>query len=74
LTSPGAAGSGGWPAAARTTGSGYKEWVVLKSRLLREADTGKDSLRFYFLDGAAVDRVEHYGVREPRDLAEPLVI
>jgi CRISPR-associated protein Cas2 len=52
---------------------GDREWVVLKNRLLKEADPSKDSLRFYFLDKAAVDRVEHYGVREPRDLAEPLV-
>lgn len=53
---------------------GDKEWVVLKDRLLKEADAQLDSLRFYFLDANAVERVEHHGVREPRDLTEPLVI
>jgi CRISPR-associated protein Cas2 len=53
---------------------GDKEWVVLKDRLLKEADAKLDSLRFYFLDAHAVERVEHHGVREPRDLTEPLVI
>ena len=52
---------------------GDKEWVVLKSRLLEEIDPKWDSLRFYFLDKAAVDRVEHFGAKEPRDLTEPLV-
>ncbi len=53
---------------------GDKQWVVLRDRLLKEIDTKADSLRFYFLDAAAVARVEHHGVREPRDLTEPLVI
>lgn len=52
---------------------GDKEWVVLRDRLLKEVDTKKDSLRFYFLDAVAVARVEHHGVKEPRDLTEPLV-
>ena len=46
----------------------------LKDRLLKEIDAKADSLRFYFLDATAVERVEHHGVREPRDLTEPLVI
>lgn len=53
---------------------GDKEWVVLKARLLKEVDGAKDSLRFYFLDNAAIERVEHHGVRQPRDLSDPLVI
>ena len=52
---------------------GDKEWALLRSRLLAEVNTKEDSLRFYFLDEAAVKRVEHLGVREPRDLADPLV-
>ena len=85
MTSPAAAGSGGSPAAARTMDNAYnipsssarvgdKEWVRLKDRLLKEVDAAKDSLRFYFLDKAAAERVEHHGIREPRDLSEPLVI
>jgi CRISPR-associated protein Cas2 len=53
---------------------GDKEWVGLKDRLLKEVDAARDSLRFYFLDKTAAERVEHHGVREPRDLSEPLVI
>jgi CRISPR-associated protein Cas2 len=53
---------------------GQKEWVALKARLLQEAKLEKDSLRFYFLDVSAVQRTEHYGVAEPIDLNEPLVL
>jgi CRISPR-associated protein Cas2 len=53
---------------------GDKEWVVLKDRLLKEIAKGEDSLRFYFLDKAAIERVEHHGIKEPRDFSEPLVI
>jgi CRISPR-associated protein Cas2 len=52
---------------------GDKEWVVLRNRLIGEIDAKEDSLRFYFLDEDAVKKVEHVGVREPRDLANPLV-
>ncbi len=53
---------------------GDKQWVILKDRLQKEIDPAKDSLRFYFLAEDAVGRTEHMGVREPRDLTEPLVI
>lgn len=53
---------------------GDKELVLLKDRLLKEIDAKVDSLRFYFLDLTAVQRLEHHGSREPRDLSEPLVI
>ncbi len=53
---------------------GDKEWVRLKGRLLAEIDAKQDSLRFYFLDQAAVGRTEHYGCKEPRDVSEPLVV
>lgn len=52
---------------------GDAQWVILKDRLTKEIDARQDSLRFYFLDKAAVERVEHHGNREPRDLTEPLV-
>ena len=52
---------------------GDKEWVSLKNRLLKEIDAKQDSLRFYYLDQTAIDRVEHHGIKEPRDLTEPLV-
>lgn len=53
---------------------GDKEWARLKHDLLHEIDESADSLRFYFLDQVAVDRREHYGVREPRDMADPLIV
>jgi len=52
---------------------GDKEWVLLKDRLLKEIDPTEDSLRFYFLNTVAVDKLEHHGCKKPRDLTEPLV-
>lgn len=51
---------------------GSKEWVRLKLRLLKEINMEQDSLRFYFLDKDI--QLEHYGVKEPLDLEEPLVL
>jgi CRISPR-associated protein Cas2 len=53
---------------------GQKEWVVLRDRLLREIKEDEDSLRFYFLDENAAKRIEHYGLAEPINLSEPLVL
>jgi len=53
---------------------GQMEWVSLRNRLLREIKTDQDSLRFYFLDEKAVQRIEHHGVGEPLNLSEPLVL
>ena len=53
---------------------GQNEWTQLRSRLLAECDKDEDSLRFYFLDDAAVQRTEHHGVAKPIDLNEPLIL
>ncbi len=53
---------------------GQVEWVSLRDRLLREIKASQDSLRFYFLDEKAVQRIEHHGVGKPLDLSEPLVL
>ncbi len=53
---------------------GQTEWVSLRDRLLREIKADQDSLRFYFLDEKAVQRIEHHGVGKPLDLSEPLVL
>lgn len=53
---------------------GQKEWVSLRDRLLSEIKVGQDSLRFYFLDEKAVQRIEHHGVDKPVDLTEPLIL
>lgn len=44
------------------------QWVELKSRLGREFDPKKDSLRFYYLGKNWAKRVEHLGAKEPVDL------
>jgi CRISPR-associated protein Cas2 len=53
---------------------GQKEWVQLRARLLKEIKHDADSLRFYFLDQSALQRIEHHGVGKPLDLTEPLVL
>ena len=46
----------------------------MRNRLLGEIKEDEDSLRFYFLDERAVQRIEHHGVDKPLDLSEPLVL
>lgn len=53
---------------------GDKDWAVLRARLFREFNEREDSLRFYFLDTAAKERIEHHGRGKPLDLKEPLII
>ncbi len=53
---------------------GQKEWIALKDALLSAFDSAKDSLRFYFLDETAVQRIEHHGLGKPVDLTEPLIL
>ena len=49
------------------------EWAALRDRLLKEIDPEQDSLRIYHLDENAKTRTEHYGLKEPVDLNEPLI-
>ncbi len=53
---------------------GQTEWVQLRARLLREIKADQDSLRFYFLDETAKEKIEHHGVQKPVDLTEPLIL
>jgi len=53
---------------------GQTEWALLRDRLLREIKPEEDSLRFYYLDEKAVQRIEHHGVGKPLDLSEPLIV
>ena len=53
---------------------GQKEWILLRNRLLQEIKEAEDSLRFYYLDEKAVQRIEHHGVDKPVDLTEPLIL
>lgn len=53
---------------------GKKQWVLLRERLLQEADLEKDSLRFYFLDDAIAHATEHHGCAAPPDLEQPFLL
>ena len=53
---------------------GRTEWVQLKDRLLKEINTGEDSLRFYYLDETAKQKIEHHGIEKPLDFTEPLIL
>lgn len=50
------------------------KWTELKLRLLKEVDEKKDSLRFYHLSADDARKTEHFGIKEPRDLDEPLIL
>ncbi len=50
------------------------QWVVLRARLLSEADPMQDSLRFYFLGAEWKRRVEHAGAKPAYDPEGPLVV
>lgn len=49
-------------------------WVRLRHDLLRLMNSDRDSLRFYYIDEAALRRTEHHGVRLPLDLSGPLIL
>jgi CRISPR-associated protein Cas2 len=49
------------------------QWIALRARLLNILDAEQDSIRFYVLDADVKSRVEHHGVRRPRDLKGPLI-
>ncbi len=50
------------------------QWVVLRTRLVKEADPSRDSLRFYFLGAEWQRRVEHFGAKPTYDPEAPLII
>jgi CRISPR-associated protein Cas2 len=51
-----------------------EQWVVLRSSLLRIMNKEEDSLRFYFLNEEARNKIEHHGIAKPPDFEEPLLI
>jgi len=50
------------------------QWAFLRSKLLKEIDPDKDSVRFYFLGAKWRNRVEHVGANKPYDPDEPFVV
>jgi CRISPR-associated protein Cas2 len=50
------------------------QWAVLKARLLKEIELGRDSIRFYYLGSNWRRRVEHHGAKAPADLDGALIV
>ncbi len=50
------------------------QFARVKSRLEKEIDKSKDSLRFYFLGKNWKRRVEHIGTKESYDPEGPLIV
>jgi CRISPR-associated protein Cas2 len=50
------------------------QWVVLRGRLLKEANPALDSLRFYFLGAEWHRRIEHVGAKASYDPEGPLIL
>lgn len=50
------------------------QWVVLRTKLVAEADPRQDSLRFYFLGAEWKRRVEHVGAKVAYDPEGPLMV
>lgn len=50
------------------------QWTVLRARLIKEIDSKKDSLRFYFLGSNWRRRVEHIGAKEVPDQEGPMIV
>lgn len=53
---------------------GQKEWVELKTRLLREINPELDSLRVYYIDQSGKDKIEHYGVLTPVNVVDDTLV
>ncbi len=51
------------------------QWVMLKSKLLKEYNAETDSLRFYQLGSKWQRKVEHHGAKKSFDMfRDPLII
>ena len=50
------------------------DFVRLQARLKKEMDPKHDSIRVYTIEEASRRKIQHFGVRKPRDLEEPLVV
>ena len=49
------------------------QWRILKAKLLKEIDQGKDSLRFYYLNENQRAKAEHFGAKTAIAVNEPLI-
>lgn len=50
------------------------QWAFFRDKLMKEIDSDKDSLRFYFLGANWRRKVEHVGANKPFDPDDPLVV
>ena len=51
-----------------------QDWIIFRAGLLKEYDSGQDSLRFYFLDETARRKTEHHGCAKPTDVEGTLIV
>ena len=50
-----------------------KDFIKLRSKLEKEIDVNKDSLRIYFINEGDREKVLHFGIKKPRDLEGTLI-
>lgn len=51
-----------------------QEYLLLKSQIIKEMDSKKDSVRFYHLGTKYKSKIEHFGIKEPYDVEEAFII
>lgn len=47
--------------------------IKMKADLIKEIDDQEDSLRIYFINEADKHKIEHFGIKKPRDLQQTLI-
>lgn len=50
------------------------DFLLLKSKIRKEMDESRDSIRFYRMGQNYKNKIEHYGVKEPYDFDEAFVV
>ena len=50
------------------------QWRMLKARLLKEIDSERDSLRFYYLNDSQRTKAEHHGAKAALAVDQPLIL
>ncbi len=51
-----------------------QEYLFMKAEILKVMNPEEDSVRFYRLGTKYKEKVEHYGIKEPYDIEEALII
>jgi CRISPR-associated protein Cas2 len=51
-----------------------QEYLLMKDEMLKVINMEEDSIRFYRLGTKYKEKVEHYGIKEPYDFEDALII